>query len=229
MPNFRQTPASTRRTARPAEPSIALNFEEQAPALSSSFGLIEVDAPPSSIVTISDGRAFTNSRDVAEFFGKQHQHVVRDIERLIADAPEVSSNFGQVSVPAAAKVGPRSLRAFTMDKDGFTLLAMGFTGPKALAFKRHRAELERHGVIATVAKTSGPKGGCPGRECRPSAMRPNWSGTAHCIRLMRCRSCPPRTEKARQRTAGPRLEQLSTGGPMPTAAPGCAARGCRHR
>jgi Rha family phage regulatory protein len=85
------------------------------------------------IVTLKDGQAFANSRDVADFFGKQHVHVLRDIDALVSAAPDASSNFGLC--PYQSVVGGRMYRAFDMTKDGFTLLAMGFTGAKALEFK----------------------------------------------------------------------------------------------
>ncbi|WP_367714458.1 Rha family transcriptional regulator [Nitratireductor sp. GISD-1A_MAKvit] len=76
-------------------------------------------------MTIKDGKVFANSRDVAEFFGKQHMHVLRDIDALIESAPEASSNFGLC--PYQAVAGGRMYRAFDMTRDGLTLLAMGFT------------------------------------------------------------------------------------------------------
>jgi Rha family phage regulatory protein len=82
------------------------------------------------IVTMKNDRAFTNSRDVADFFEKRHDHLLTDIDGLIAmgvpefrETPYVHSQNGQ------------SYRAFDMTKDGFTLLAMSFTGSKALQFK----------------------------------------------------------------------------------------------
>lgn len=85
------------------------------------------------IVTIKGDRAFANSRDVAEFFEKEHRNVLRDIDNLIATEPEAALNFEQSSWKDTTG---RSNRCFDMDQEGFTLLAMGFTGPKALHFKR---------------------------------------------------------------------------------------------
>ncbi|PSJ53130.1 Rha family transcriptional regulator [Pseudaminobacter soli (ex Li et al. 2025)] len=85
------------------------------------------------IVTAKDGQVFANSLDVAEFFGKQHLHVLRDIDTLIGSAPEAASNFGLC--PYQAVESGRLYRSFDMTRDGFTLLAMGFTGSSALRFK----------------------------------------------------------------------------------------------
>jgi Rha family phage regulatory protein len=85
---------------------------------------------------MKQGQAVCNSRDVAEVFGKQRKHVLRDIDALISQAPACGSSFGLTSIEVSMpRGGTRSERSFSMTKDGFTLLAMGFTGPKALQFK----------------------------------------------------------------------------------------------
>lgn len=75
----------------------------------------------------------TNSRDVAAYFGKRHDHVVQAIRDLISQAPACAPNFRETSETIAMpRGGTRKNPAYLMDRDGFTLLAMGFTGPKAL-------------------------------------------------------------------------------------------------
>lgn len=86
------------------------------------------------IVTIKGDRAFANSRDVAEFFEKEHRTVLRAIDDLIETDPEGMHNF--VRTPFLNPQNGQSYRSFDMDQEGFTLLAMGFTGAKALHFKR---------------------------------------------------------------------------------------------
>lgn len=97
-----------------------------------SAGPVRLRTP---IVSIKGDRAFANSRDVAEFFGKQHAHVLRDIEKLITDTPAIASSFGAIVVPTKVGFGIRKDRAFDMDQKGFTMLAFGFTGAKANHFK----------------------------------------------------------------------------------------------
>lgn len=75
---------------------------------------------------------FANSRDVAEHFGKRHDNVLRDIRGLDMSSKLRASMFEAVIIKD--KYG-RDLDAFDMTRDGFTLLAMGFTGAKALQFK----------------------------------------------------------------------------------------------
>lgn len=84
------------------------------------------------VLSIREGNVVTNSRDVAAYFEKRHDHVIRDIRHLLNEAPEVVPNFGEFKINDLT--GP-STSHFEMTRDGFTLLAMGFTGPKALKFK----------------------------------------------------------------------------------------------
>ncbi|MFG1400712.1 Rha family transcriptional regulator [Xanthobacter sediminis] len=81
------------------------------------------------------GRPVTNSRDVAAYFGKAHKHVLDAIDALISQAPSIEPNFRPIKTDVKVGFGTRKDRAYLMDRDGFTLLAMGFTGPKALQFK----------------------------------------------------------------------------------------------
>ncbi|MGQ3672298.1 Rha family transcriptional regulator [Xanthobacter sp. TB0136] len=89
------------------------------------------------VMTGTDGKPVANSRDVAAHFGKQHKNVLRDIEAMITDDPACRLNFELTSQTVAMpRGGTRQEPAYLMDRDGFTLLAMGFTGKKALQFKR---------------------------------------------------------------------------------------------
>ncbi|WP_234705752.1 phage regulatory protein/antirepressor Ant [Sinorhizobium meliloti] len=106
------------------------------------------------VVFTKNGEVFANSRDVAEFFGKEHRDVLRAIDNLLQQAPEMRvRNFAQTVSERPNPSGGASIqsRSFNMDRDGFTLLAMGFTGGKALkwklryieAFNAMEAELRR--------------------------------------------------------------------------------------
>ena len=79
------------------------------------------------------GRAETNSQHVAACFEKRHADVIRGIRSLVATEPSLSErNFAFTEyADSRGKMHP----AYDMDRDGFTLIAMGFTGPKALRFK----------------------------------------------------------------------------------------------
>ena len=88
---------------------------------------------------VVEGRAVTSSFKVAEYFGKKHSDVVRAVDDLIAKNQElqVLRNFARYSetVSLNDKGATRKVPAYWMDRKGFCLLAMGFTGAKALEFK----------------------------------------------------------------------------------------------
>ena len=84
------------------------------------------------LLTISNGQPTASSRDIAEHFGKRHDHVLRDIETLGKDLPNFGEMFFDTEIPDSYG---RSQRAYLMNRDGFTLLAMGFTGKEALEWK----------------------------------------------------------------------------------------------
>lgn len=85
-------------------------------------------------IFIRNRHAFCTSLDVATHFRKHHKHILRDIELLKADCPEEfnGSNFGPVTY-RDAKGEQRPM--YLLTRDGFTLLAMGFTGKEALRWK----------------------------------------------------------------------------------------------
>ena len=80
-----------------------------------------------------DGQAVTNSIKVSEKFGKEHKHVLESIRKLMtAENSAVLQMFEESTyVNEQNKTQPMYL----MNRDGFTLLAMGFTGSKAMEFK----------------------------------------------------------------------------------------------
>lgn len=84
------------------------------------------------LVIMKNQQAVTSSLQVSEGFEKQHGHIIRDIEQLEKDV----SNFGEMfSVGNEPDSYGRDRKVYFMNRDGFTLLAMGFTGSKALQFK----------------------------------------------------------------------------------------------
>lgn len=91
------------------------------------------DIQKEKLVDISKtGKAITTSLKIAEKFGKRHDHVIRDIENL--DCPDEFSlpNFGESDyINERGKKYPMYL----ITRDGFSLLAMGFTGKKAMEWK----------------------------------------------------------------------------------------------
>ena len=93
-------------------------------------------------LSIQDGTVTTTSLQVAQFFGKRHRDVMRAIKNLLNELPESDArNFAQTCVDTkiegAANVqgATRQDPAYRMNRDGFMLLAMGFTGKEALRWK----------------------------------------------------------------------------------------------
>ena len=84
------------------------------------------------LVVLDGMQPVTDSKTVAEYFGKRHDHVIRDVRSLIQDAPKIGDMFTEATYEDAYG---SSKPMFKMNRDGFSLLAMGFTGKKALKFK----------------------------------------------------------------------------------------------
>ena len=80
-------------------------------------------------------QVLTNSLLVAEKFGKEHKHVLDAIRELIQGCAETSADPMFVETIYVNEQNRQEYPMFVMNRDGFTLLAMGFTGKKALKFK----------------------------------------------------------------------------------------------
>ena len=85
------------------------------------------------LVLNSNGQPVTNSVLVAEKFGKQHKNVIASIRAIIEQAENLARQMFVESQYVDNKGESRPM--FIMNRDGFTLLAMGFTGKEALQFK----------------------------------------------------------------------------------------------
>lgn len=83
-------------------------------------------------VAVSNGKVTTTSLKIAEVFCKPHKDVLKAIRSLETPEDFNRRNFSPVEY-SDAKGEKRP--AYCITKDGFTLLAMGFTGAKAMQFK----------------------------------------------------------------------------------------------
>lgn len=79
--------------------------------------------------------ALTNSLLVAKKFEKDHQHVLRDIRNLMEGVSKIGDTPMFEETTYIHPQNGQEYPMFVMNRDGFTLLAMGFTGDKALRFK----------------------------------------------------------------------------------------------
>lgn len=84
------------------------------------------------IVFENNNEAVTSSKLVSEYFGKQHRSVIRAIKNL-----NCSEEFRQHNFAPSYYYNLQNKKQpmYLMTKDGFTILAMGFTGAKAMQFK----------------------------------------------------------------------------------------------
>lgn len=114
-------------------------------------------------VIIKNRNVVVSSLNVADIFHKQHKNILRDIDNLKADWKELVDELGSLLSPVDScpeisgeltskmravpkfkdcffesnyltKDG-RTVRSYNMNRTGFTLLANGFNGKKALRFK----------------------------------------------------------------------------------------------
>lgn len=81
---------------------------------------------------IIEGQITTTSQQIAAHFGKRHADVIRAIRKMEAPADFIERNFALNEF--IDSIG-RKLPAYRITRDGFTLLAMGFTGKEAMQWK----------------------------------------------------------------------------------------------
>lgn len=84
------------------------------------------------ILSTQNGEPVASSRQIAESFEKNHRDVLRAVDNLKEDVRNFAQMFFETTVPDSYG---REQRAYLMNRDGFTLLAMGFTGKAALEWK----------------------------------------------------------------------------------------------
>lgn len=83
------------------------------------------------LVVINNNQIVVSSKDLAEHFGKQHKHVIENIRDILSAENSANEFFHEESY----SYNGRRLPMYLMNRDGFSLLAMGFTGKKALQWK----------------------------------------------------------------------------------------------
>ncbi len=81
--------------------------------------------------------ARVDSLYVAQFFEKEHKNVLRDIAKITAPTSGLSDEFTRLNFELSGYKNStgRKLPCYMMTRDGFTMLVMGYTGPKAMRFK----------------------------------------------------------------------------------------------
>ena len=96
------------------------------------------------------------------FFGKEHKNVLRDVDALRQPDSGFSPEFGRLNFEPSSYLNQQNKRqrCYAMTRDGFTALAMGFTGKKAAQFKeayiRRFNEMEQFIVTLVRAREQFP-------------------------------------------------------------------------
>ena len=82
-------------------------------------------------ITNQDGQAVTTTRHIAASFGRLHKDVLENVREILVAENSAASFFFESTYENRGKRYPE----FIMNRDGFTLLAMGFTGVDAMQWK----------------------------------------------------------------------------------------------
>lgn len=87
------------------------------------------------LVEVENGKPVTTSLKVAEYFGKDHRNVIRDIRDKVI--PYVSEKFNALNFELVTYTDAKGEQRpmYKLTRDGFTMVAMGYTGAKAMKFK----------------------------------------------------------------------------------------------
>ena len=83
------------------------------------------------LVMVENNQAVVSSRQVAENFGKQHKDVLESIRGILAAENSATKFFHKSTFENRGKHYPE----YIMNRDGFSLLVMGFTGKEAMTWK----------------------------------------------------------------------------------------------
>ena len=83
------------------------------------------------LVMVENNQVVVSSRQVAENFGKQHKDVLENIRGILAAENSATKFFRESTFENRGKHYPE----YIMNRDGFSLLVMGFTGKEAMTWK----------------------------------------------------------------------------------------------
>ena len=90
------------------------------------------------LVEVRNQQVVTDSRKVAEVFGKRHDNVMRDIENIIVGLLKIEDTHPTEMFFLESYINEQNGQKYLqyyMNRDGLSLLAMGFTGKKAMQWK----------------------------------------------------------------------------------------------
>lgn len=87
------------------------------------------------LIMISNNQALTSSLTVAEYFGKLHAHVIRNIESAIQSRSKTGSANNEFFQSSYTDKQGKERPMYYLNRKGFMFIVMGFTGDKAAAWK----------------------------------------------------------------------------------------------
>jgi Rha family phage regulatory protein len=87
------------------------------------------------LVYLKNNEAVCSSLQVADKFSKRHDRVLRAIDNLLETLPKNEETSKMFVLSKRKADDGQYHRMFLMNRDGFSLLVMGFTGKKALDWK----------------------------------------------------------------------------------------------
>lgn len=90
------------------------------------------------LVDVVNNEIVVSSLQVAERFGKEHFHIMRDIRNLIKDIGVSKIGYTPKMFKETTYINQQNNQEYPMclmNRDGFSLLVMGFTGKDALEWK----------------------------------------------------------------------------------------------
>ncbi len=159
---------------KPKHPKYSRDGEVVTVTVSGSPGSVKPSAPgkvavevitaPSTAVEIvvsepvlisHDGEVYATSKNIAEAFGKKHHHIIEKIKELPKSF--LTSNFSMVQYSHSGN----TYDMYEMNRRGFMMLVMSFTGVKAFTVKELFLDKfdemeEALRAITVVAKTGNP-------------------------------------------------------------------------
>lgn len=89
------------------------------------------------LVKVNQNLVFADSRIIAEYFNKAHRQVLQSIDNLIENLNEADAEKSATLFKRKEWINElnRKYPYYEMNRDGFSLLVMGFTGKDALKWK----------------------------------------------------------------------------------------------
>lgn len=86
-------------------------------------------------ITMNHDQPVVSSLQVAQSFGKHHKNVIRDIENILGGMLKIEPTPMFYKTSYVHEQNHQEYPMYLMNRDGFSLLVMGFTGPEALEWK----------------------------------------------------------------------------------------------